>query len=278
MILGRWRQFAARCASLTSTVSRSAALTSLLIVIASGLAHAQGTVTGKVTGQAGGQPIADTRILLIGTNLSAVSGEDGSYTIRNVPAGSAQVQALRVGFKSERKTVTVTSGASTTADFQLSIAVAQLDEVVTTATGQQRRVELGNAVSTLGDVGKRVEQTEIHTIGDLMVAKAPGVIVLPAVMTGGAPTVRIRGLSSISLSNAPIWIVDGVRFESGTVSLNSQTSFSMLNSLNPDEIEDIEIVKGPSAATLYGTAAANGVVVVTTKKGRAGKARWNWIA
>jgi outer membrane receptor for ferrienterochelin and colicin len=137
--------------------------------------------------------------------------------------------------------------------FQLSIAVAQLDEVVTTATGQQRRVELGNAVSTLGDVGKRVEQTEIHTIGDLMVAKAPGVIVLPAVMTGGAPTVRIRGLSSISLSNAPIWIVDGVRFESGTVSLNSQTSFSMLNSLNPDEIEDIEIVKGPSAATLYGT-------------------------
>ena len=278
MILGRWRRFAARCAALTRSVGKSAALTSVLALSASALAHAQGTVTGKVTGQAGGQPIADARILLIGTNLSAVSGEDGSYTIRNVPAGPAQVQALRVGFKSERKTVAVTAGASATADFQLSIAVAQLDEVVTTATGQQRRVELGNAVSTLGDVGKRVEQTEIHTIGDLMVAKAPGVIVLPAVMTGGAPTVRIRGLSSISLSNAPIWIVDGVRFESGTVSLNSQTSFSMLNSLNPDEIEDIEIVKGPSAATLYGTAAANGVVVVTTKKGRAGKARWNWIA
>jgi len=95
MILGRWRRFAARCAALTRSVGKSAALTSVLIVSASVLVHAQGTVTGKVTGQAGGQPIADARILLIGTNLSAVSGEDGSYTIRNVPAGHAVSTAGR---------------------------------------------------------------------------------------------------------------------------------------------------------------------------------------
>src|SRR5205085_11517017 len=141
-----------------------------------------------------------------------------------------------------------------------SVAVAQLEEVVTTATGQQRRVELGNAVSTLGDVGKRVEQTKINTFADLLVAKSPGVVVLPGTTLGGAPTVRVRGVSSISLSNAPIWYVDGVRYSAGSLSSGTDVNFSLLNSLNPEEIEDIEIVKGPSAATLYGTNAANGVV------------------
>src|SRR6185295_8729203 len=139
------------------------------------------------------------------------------------------------------------------------------------------RVELGNALATLGDVTTRVEQGQIRDMGQMVVAKAPGVVVLPAVMTGGAPTIRIRGLSSISLTNAPIWIVDGIRFDAATTSLNGQTSFSMLNSLSPEEIEDIEIVKGPSAATLYGTNASNGVVVVTTRKGRAGSARWSFF-
>jgi TonB-dependent SusC/RagA subfamily outer membrane receptor len=114
-------------------------------------------------------------------------------------------------------------------------------------------------------------------MGSLLVAKAPGVVVLPAVMTGGAPTIRIRGLSSISLTNAPIYIVDGIRYDAGTSSLNAQTSFSMLKSLSPEEIEDIEIVKGPSAATLYGTNASNGVVVITTRKGRAGNAKWTFF-
>ncbi len=159
------------------------------------------------------------------------------------------------------------------------IAVAQLDEVVTTATGQQRKVELGNAISTLGDVGKTVEKTPINNVTDLMIAKAPGVSVLPSPVLGGAPTIRIRGISSISLSNAPIWYVDGVRYDTNNANTSSgQTPVSLLNNLSPEEIEDIEIVKGPSAATLYGTNAANGVVVITTKKGRAGATHWNWTA
>ena len=100
-------------------------------------------------------------------------------------------------------------------------------------------------------------------------------------MTGTAPAIRIRGVSSLSLSNAPIWVVDGVRFNSGSVQRcgcrRHDDQQLDLNGLNPDDIEDIEIVKGPSAATLYGTDAANGVIVVTTKKGRAGNARWTWF-
>jgi TonB-linked SusC/RagA family outer membrane protein len=248
-----------------------------LLAIPATRALGQGVISGRITGQVSGQPLAEARVLVIGTALSATSGEDGRFTLRNVPNGSAQIQVLRVGYQSQKKTVEVAPGAPLTADFAMQVAVAQLDEVVTTATGQQRRVELGNALSTLGNVTTRVEESQTRDMGALLVAKAPGVVVLPAVMTGGAPTIRIRGLSSISLTNAPIYIVDGIRYDAGTSSLNGQTSFSMLNSLSPDEIEDIEIVKGPSAATLYGTNASNGVVVVTTRKGRAGNAKWTFI-
>src|SRR5439155_19799833 len=110
----------------------------------------------------------------------------------------------------------------------------------------------------------------------------PGVVVLPGSMTGTAGTIRIRGASSLSLSNAPIWMVDGVRFNAGSFSARgaggSMISSSFLNGLNPEDIEDIEIVKGPSAATLYGTDAYNGVIVVTTKKGHAGSTKCNWLA
>jgi len=263
MQLGRWMLYAAASASLA-------------LVGQARVVEAQGTITGRVT-QEGGQPVSDARVLAIGTSLTTTTNDSGKFTIKNAPVGTTQLQVLRVGFQSQRGSVSVTSGQTANLDFVLKIAVAQLDEIVTTATGQQRRVELGNALATLGDVTTRVEQGQIRDMGQMLVAKAPGVVVLPSNMTGGAPTVRIRGLSSISLTNAPIWIVDGIRFDAGTSSLNAQTSFSMLNSLNPDEIEDIEIVKGPSAATLYGTNASNGVVVVTTRKGRAGAAKWTFI-
>jgi TonB-linked SusC/RagA family outer membrane protein len=264
MTLRRWRLFSAGFAAL---------------FLAGSTAHAQtATITGTVTAQGTSQPLAEARILLIGSSLSATTNDQGKFTIRNAPAGAAQLQALRVGFKSEKKAVTVPATGDVAVDFVLGVAVAQLDEVVTTATGQQRKVELGNAISTLGDVGKRVEEMPTHNLSDLMIAKSPGVTLLPGTELGGAPTIRIRGVSSISLSNAPIWYVDGVRYSAGSLNSGTDANFSLLNSLNPEEIEDIEIVKGPSAATLYGTNAANGVVVITTKKGRAGSTRWNWAA
>jgi TonB-linked SusC/RagA family outer membrane protein len=239
---------------------------------------AQGTITGRVVAQGSSQPLGEVRVLVIGSTLSAITGDDGKFTLKNAPVGTAQLQVLRVGYQSQRRAVTVTAGAPVTADFTLQVAVAQLQEVVTTATGQQRRVEIGNAVSTLGDVTKRVEEVPTHNLSDLLIAKSPGVTLLPGTELGAAPTVRIRGISSISLSNAPIWYVDGVRYSAGSLNSGTDANFSLLSSLNPEEIEDIEIVKGPSAATLYGTNAANGVIVITTKKGKAGNTRWTWAA
>ncbi len=244
---------------------------------------AQGTISGRVTTEAG-LPLPNARVLALGTTAEATTGEDGRYTLRNVRTGTVEVQALRVGYRSLKKTVTVVGGQVTDLNLSLATTLIQLTEIVTTATGQQRKSELGNAVATLGDVNQRVEETSITNVADLLVAKTPGVILLPSPVVGGAPNIRIRGISSISLANTPIWYIDGVRYATSTSATNpvgaansaGSTPLSLLNNLSPEEIEDIEIVKGPSAATLYGTNAANGVIVVTTKHGRPGQARWNW--
>ena len=257
--------------------SRVAANGAALFLLTPIVLGAQGTVTGTVTAFGTSQPLSQARVIVVGANQTTVTGDDGRYTLRNVRAGNVDVQVLRVGYQSVKKLVSVSNNGVTVADYQMKESVAQLEEMVVTATGQQRKSELGNAVATLGNVAKKVEQgAAIHTLADALIGKAPGVIVLPATTLGGAPTVRIRGISSISLTNSPIYYVDGVRYNSGDISSGTDTQYSMLNGLSADEIEDVEIVKGPSAATLYGTNAANGVVLITTKKGKAGVTHWQF--
>jgi TonB-linked SusC/RagA family outer membrane protein len=238
----------------------------------------QATVTGRVTAAGTRQPLADSRISIVGTSLVTMTNGEGAYTLRNVPVGTYEVRVLRVGYQEQKKSITLAAGQTANLDFTMSQAVVQLQEVVTTATGEQRRVEIGNAVTTLSDISQKVEQAPVTNLADLMVAKAPGMTVLPGAMTGSTPVVKIRGLNSLSLNNDPIYVIDGVRMNTGNFSQGfTGTRTSYLNDLSANEIEDIEIVKGPSAATLYGTDAANGVIVITTRKGRAGAARWTWF-
>jgi TonB-linked SusC/RagA family outer membrane protein len=276
-----------RCIMPRGAAANRGMAVALLLVVSSFVtapraAAQQPTLTGRVTAQGTSEPLADARVYVVGSALNVGTNAEGRYTLRGVPTGTIEVRVIRVGYQEQKKSVAVTAGGTMTLDFAMQQAIVQLQEIVTTATGQQRRVEIGNTVATLGDVGKRVEETPITNAFDLLVAKAPGVSVLPGNMTGTAGTIRIRGVSSLSLSNAPIWVVDGVRFNAGSYTARgaggSMVSSTYLNALNPEDIEDIEIVKGPSAATLYGTDASNGVIVVTTKKGRTGNTKWNWFA
>jgi TonB-linked SusC/RagA family outer membrane protein len=252
-----------------------------LLLLVSGTAAAQAaTISGRVSA-AGGTPLPESRIIVVGTTLFGSTGADGRYTIRNVPAGNYDLRVIRVGYAEQKRPVTVAAGATATVDFTLQPVVVQLQEVVTTATGEQRRVELGNAVSTV-DASKRTQTAPVTDMASLLVAQSPGVQVLPGNTTGTGARVRIRGINSLSLTNDPIYIIDGVRMTSsnGSQSANIFTGGaiqSRAQDLNPDEIESIEVVKGPSAATLYGTDASNGVIVITTKRGRAGETRWNAI-
>ncbi|HEX4684988.1 MAG TPA: carboxypeptidase-like regulatory domain-containing protein, partial [Gemmatimonadaceae bacterium] len=267
-----------------STLAAMLALLALFALLAfPATAHGQAsTISGRVTAAGTAEPLSGSRVILVGTAIATITGGDGRYTLRNAPAGAAEVRVNRVGYTEMKKAVTVVAEQTVTLDFVMNEAALQLSEIVTTATGQQRRVELGNAVSTLGDVNQKAETTPVNNLGDLLVAKSAGVVVLTGGPTGSAPVVRIRGIGSLAttgsgIGNSPIYIIDGVRMNAGTIDMQTGgTQGSMLSGLDPNEIEDIEIVKGPSAATLYGTDAANGVIVISTKKGRAGPTRWTW--
>ncbi|NUP55698.1 MAG: SusC/RagA family TonB-linked outer membrane protein [Gemmatimonadaceae bacterium] len=235
----------------------------------------QASVTGRVTETGSGTPISDAQVFIVGTNLGGLTNQEGRFVLRNVPAGSQQLRVIRIGYTEMKRPVTVTAGQTTTLDVALAKSVISLQEVVTTATGETRRVEIGNAISNI-DAKNVVNTAPIRTVSDLLNSRAPGVQVLSGTQTGTGSRIRVRGNNSLSLNNDPIYVIDGVRMTS-----NQASGFSTggnrpnrVGDLNAEEIENIEIVKGPSAATLYGTDAANGVVVITTKRGRAGTAQW----
>lgn len=260
-------------------VLRSLALTALFAPIAAVTAYAQqGTITGRAIDASSGQPIAGALINVVGTAFGTHTNSDGEYTIRGLTPGSVEVRALRVGYAEQRQTVTVTSGQSTTVGFTMRSVPVMLSPVVTTATGSQRRVEVGNAIAQV-DASQVLENSAVSNVADLLTSRAAGVMVIPGTQTGAGVRVRIRGTSSLSLSNNPIYIIDGIRVEgttgSSSVSVGGTTP-SRVGDLNPEEIESIEVVRGPSAATLYGTDAANGVIVITTKRGIAGPPQWTY--
>jgi TonB-linked SusC/RagA family outer membrane protein len=242
----------------------------------------QGVVEGAVTDQATGQPLEAARVLLTGLNRIETTNREGHYRFRGVDAGTYQVRALRLGFKPVTDTANVAPGETVTLDLAMTPAPVQLDEIVTTATGEQRKLEVANAVSTI-NAAQVAQESPITEFGNLISGRAAGVQVLKSGgATGTGTRIRIRGSNSISLSNEPLYYIDGVRMESNSSSLSLDIggtigggATSRINDLNPDDIESIEIVKGPAAATLYGIQASNGVVRITTKRGSAGKPRWN---
>lgn len=257
---------------------RSIITTLALLTVSTTAASAQqATLSGRVTTGVG-LPLSDTRVVVMGTTLGAMTSAEGRYTIRGVPPGAVEIRVSRVGFLEQKKTVTITAGGTASLDFLMVATAVKLDEVVVTATGVQRKAEIGNSVSVI-DVSQRVQETPIHNMGDLLVAKAPGLSVLPGNMSGTGAQIRIRGLNSVSRSNAPIYIIDGVRMDGGSGGFGvGGSNSSRLNDITPEEIEDISVIKGPSAATLYGTDAANGVIIIKTKGGRRGATRYAYTA
>ncbi|MFN0178607.1 MAG: SusC/RagA family TonB-linked outer membrane protein [Gemmatimonadales bacterium] len=238
----------------------------------------QGSIAGKVTDLRNGQPLAGARVQATGTNYVAISNAQGAYTIRAVTAGTYSLRIVMLGYASQTKPVTVAAGQPATLDWSLNAVPFTLEEVVTTATGEQLKRELGNSVSNI-EASQLVQQAQTPDLSSVLNGRVAGVTVIANDgVAGSGSRIRIRGISSASLSNDPLLYVDGVRVAERGQALSIYAgggSPSFLNDINPEEIENIEIVKGPSAATLYGTQAANGVIRITTKRGKAGPAKWN---
>ena len=235
-----------------------------------------GTVTGTIRERGTERAIQGVQVRIVGTQRGALTDAAGAYRIAGVPTGSVTIATQLLGYAPQTRPVTV-SATGATADFVLVPAVTTLDQVVINATGQsERRRESGASTATID--ATQITTAAVSTFSDALSSRAPGVVVQTSAGESGAGTrIRIRGSNSISLSNEPLIIVDGVRLdntpESSPIDVGGQFP-SRINDINPEEIESMEVVKGPAAAALYGTAASNGVIQITTKRGRSGKTRW----
>jgi len=252
--------------------------------------HAQGvgTVRGKVTEASTDRPLPSAQVSIPGTTIGAVTGPNGEYVLTNVPLGTQRVRARRIGYTSVDRPTTITAGEPVSANFVLSPVATSLNEVVITGTGGAvERRTLGNSITTI-NVAELTAKTSVVNVTEVLQSKTPGVTILPGSgAPGTAGEIRIRGSSSLS-GYKPVVFVDGVRYNiddvgsftatgGGTAGLaQSSQVTSAINNLNPNDIESIEIVKGPAAATLYGAEAANGVIQIITKKGTRGQQQLTW--
>ncbi len=236
-------------------------------------AQQTGVIQGVVVGP-NGALIANAQVSIAALRAGAISGEQGRFQLVGVPAGEHEIRVDLIGYRSVTQTVTLAPGQTLDLRLQLQISAISLDQIVVTATGEQRKVEVGNAVTNL-DAAALVEKSGATSIAGLLQGNATGVTITGSSGTlGNASNIKIRGNSSINLSNTPLVYVDGARV--GTTARSrgvGGAASDRMQDFLPDEIESIEVIKGPAAATLYGTEAAAGVIRITTKRGVSGRGR-----
>jgi len=247
-----------------------------------------GTIVGRVTDARSTEPIAGAAVRLEGSTAGAVTDTEGRYRIDGAPPGNVTLSARRIGYAPARQAVVVVADSVVIADFTLEASATALDQVIVTGTpgGEQRRA-IGNAVSSI-DASDVLARSQAANLGSLLNARAPGVVVVSnGGRVGAGPDIQIRGRSSLSLGGSPLLYIDGVRVNNDVASGPSGTGgfgsaranvAARLNDISPEDIESIEIIKGPAAATLYGTEASNGVIQIITRKGARGDGAPRWTA
>jgi TonB-linked SusC/RagA family outer membrane protein len=237
---------------------------------------ATGTIIGRVVESATQQPISGASVVVQGTELGTLSRADGGFLLSNVPPGTHVLVASRIGFGSQRQQVSLQAGESSRVEFALQLQAVVLDPLVATGYGTQRREAITGSVATI-----EADEANVGVVSnpnEMIQGRVPGVQV---VQNNGEPgagmRVRIRGGTSISASNEPLYVIDGVAIENVPteprgIGINSDPplSRSPLALLNPSDIQSITILKDAAATAIYGSRAANGVVLITTKKGTAG--------
>ncbi|MCR9229030.1 MAG: TonB-dependent receptor [Flavobacteriaceae bacterium] len=240
-------------------------LTPFLVLCMSFSFGQEKTVSGNVTDQ-NGLPLPGVSILVVGTSNGTQTDFDGNYTI-----SASQGQMLRFSYIGQ-KTVERTIGASSTIIVQMEDDAQALEEVVVTGYGSTSKKKVTTSISQVSS--EDVQKVSTANLSGALQGNATGIQVSQASgAPGGEVRLRIRGATSINGSNEPLYIVDGVQIETGsTVSdaFGGQQN-SALSSINPNDIESIEILKDAASAAIYGSRGSNGVVIITTKKGKAGK-------
>lgn len=256
-------------------------LVGFALLAVGGAAHAQeGAVAGQVTDGSTGEPVAGATVRVAGTGDGALTNENGSYRVTGLEAGTVTIVVSRIGFRDAEREVVVSAGETTRVDFALQVSRVRLGEVVASvqAADVERRA-VGTDVARI-DASEEVDKGAVTNFTDIINARGDNVgISAGGGQVGAGAQIRVRGSSSITQDNFPLVVVDGIRTSNdvpdlsqlGEIDFGGQTT-SRFEDLNPQDIESIQVVKGPTAATLYGSEAAAGVIVVETKKGQQGTA------
>ncbi|MFD3002532.1 SusC/RagA family TonB-linked outer membrane protein [Pontibacter toksunensis] len=235
-------------------------------------AYAQSrTVTGTVTDQATTQGLPGVAVIVKGTSVGTTTGADGSYSL-SVPAGSNTLIFRYIGYLGVEKEV----GNVGSINVALSVDNKQLQEVIVVGYGTQTKQEFTGSAASVS--GEKLKDMPVQSFDQAMSGRAAGVnIIQPNGVLGNPPVIRIRGTNSISLNTSPLIVVDGIPINTGDNSVTSAAS-NALGDINPADIESIDILKDAASAAIYGSRAAGGVVIITTKRGKTGKPRVSYEA
>ena len=236
-----------------------------------------GTVVGRATDALTSASVSSAQVHLEGMGTGVLVNVDGRFRLANVPAGAHTISVRGIGYKPTTLAFTLAPGETKTLDVSLTPSGLELDAVVVTGSvGDTRRRAVGNSVGVI-DAIDVVSRSSVANLAEVVQAKTPGLALLqPSGTAGTAASFRLRGTGSLGAGNSPTVYVDGVRLSSrdqGNYDVFGQTT-SALDAVNPSDMESIEVIKGPSAATLYGSEAAAGVMQIITKSGRPGQTRW----
>jgi iron complex outermembrane receptor protein len=255
---------------LVKQLLRSVGLSILLFVFSQSLLAQEKTVTGKVTDSKDGSPLAGVSVIAKGTGTGTQTKADGTFSLA-VPAGTNALEVSSVGYASQDVDIT----GKTTVDISLVTTGTNLNEIVVVGYGTARRKDLTGSVSSVQ--AKDFNKGVITAPDQLIQGKAAGLMVISNMgQPGGSTTIRIRGTSSIRSGNQPLFVIDGVPLSGGFARPGaSGADFGSdpgnpLDFINPNDIANIEILKDASATAIYGSRGANGVILITTKRGKAG--------
>jgi len=236
--------------------------------------------TGQIVGRvvsAAGQPLVGAQVVVEGLRLGGLTQADGRFAIPNVPAGAHTVRVEIIGYAVESQAVTLAAGATATANFTLRETAISLETIVVTGTAATVRArEIGNSLDAVSS--REIENLPVTNAENILGGRVPGLTIIPP---GGQPgaggTVRIRGQTTASQTVEPLIYVDGVRIYNLPIGLGdaSRVAITPLQDIPASDIERIEVIKGASATTLYGTEASGGVIQIFTKRGVAGAPIWN---
>ena len=217
-------------------------------------------LTGRVVDSATSRPIANAQVAVVGTPLGALTNEAGRFTIAGVPAGTHTVRVDLIGFAPQSRSVTVADGQSVTIDFGCAVKRSSSRPSSPWDTGRSRaeRHRLGRQ----REHGPRADQT-VEGVDKALAGQVAGVQVLQSNgVPGGGPQIQVRGVGAIGAGSQPLFVVDGF-----PLSQNASETRNPLNQIAPGDIETITVLKDASSAAIYGSRAANGVVLITTKSG-----------